>query len=391
MSSKRDYYEILEVSRSATQQDIKKAFRKLAMKYHPDRNKDSDAEEKFKEVNEAYEVLSDEEKRKLYDTYGHEGLNASGFHQGGFNPYDVFNSVFSGFDFEGGFGDVFSQFFGGGGSGFHNQEYIEEVDLNLVHEIKINFLEAANGCIKNIKYTRQVTCPDCNGSGSADGDVIACSDCNGEGFVVEQRRTLLGMFQTKKTCPSCKGEGQTIKNKCKKCKSRRMVDEVVERKVSIDSNVFYQDVVIVRGEGHIYKNLVGDLFLRVKIEPSRVFELRDNHVVVNVLVDPLVAITGGTILIPTLKEIKEINLKAGTKNGDIITIANGGINLKLDSRLYGANYNEKGDLIVVINYARPSEYSKQEIAKLKEFIKQNKEVNLYETLMKKELNNKDSQ
>ncbi|OBU80838.1 molecular chaperone DnaJ [Mycoplasmoides gallisepticum] len=99
------------------------------------------------------------------------------------------------------------------------------------------------------------------------------------------------MFQTKKTCPSCKGEGQTIKNKCKKCKSRRMVDEVVERKVLIDSNVFYQDVVIVRGEEHIYKNLVGDLFLRVKIQPSRVFELRDNHVVVNVLVDPLVAVT----------------------------------------------------------------------------------------------------
>ncbi|QZX49268.1 DnaJ domain-containing protein [Mycoplasma sp. E35C] len=388
MASKRDYYEILEISKSASQQDIKKAFRKLAMKYHPDRNKEPDAEEKFKEVNEAYEVLSDEEKRRLYDTYGHEGLNASGFHQGGFNPYDVFNSVFSGFDFEGGFGDVFSQFFGGGAHSYHDHGYVEEIDVNLVHEINLTFLEVANGCVKTIKYTRQITCPDCDGTGSADGDVAACSDCNGEGYVLEQRRTLLGMFQTKKTCPTCKGEGQTIKNKCKRCKSKRMIDETVERNVSIDSNVFYQDVVVVRNEGHIFKNLVGDLYLRVKIEPSRIFELRDNDILVNVLVDPLIAITGGTIKIPTLKEIKEINLKPGTKNGDIITISNGGIDLKVDNHMFGS-YSKKGDLVVVINYARPSEYNKEEIAELKKFIKPNKEVSLYENLMKKEINKKE--
>ncbi|MDC4163606.1 J domain-containing protein [Mycoplasma sp. T363T] len=302
----------------------------------------------------------------------------------------MFNSVFSGFDFDGGFGDVFSQFFSGGGQqGYHNQGYVEEIDVNLVHEIKLTFLEAANGCIKNIKYTRQVTCPDCDGTGSADGDVNTCNDCKGDGFIIENRRTLLGMFQTKKTCPSCKGEGQVIKNKCKKCKSRRMVDETVERNVAIDSNVFYQEVVVVQNEGHIFRNVVGDLYLRVKIEPSRVFELRDNHVVVNVLVDPMVAIVGGTISIPTLKEIKDIKLKPGTKNGDVITIANGGINLKLDSRAYGSSYSEKGDLIVVINCARPREYTKEELEKLREFIKPNKEVILYEALVKKELENKE--
>lgn len=394
MSSKQDYYKILGVDRSASQSDIKRAFRKLAMQYHPDRNKDSGAEEKFKEINEAYEVLNDEEKRKLYDRYGHEGLNASGFHQEGFNPFDIFNSVFGEGGFggfadadniefgDGGFGDVFSSFFGGGRKK-QKGRYREKVEVNLLVDIKISFVESAKGCIKNIDYVREKNCDKCKGTGAAAtaNSIIDCATCQGEGVVVESRRTPFGTFQTQGICPTCRGEGKIIKEKCLACEGKRTISEKVEKKIQIDAGLYDQDVIVVKGEGHSYGDQVGDLYVRVNIEDSWIFKRSENDIIVKALVDPLVAIIGGTIHVATLDGIKEIPIKAETKSGESITISGGGIKTVQQGKIFKSS--KTGDLIVIVEYARPVHYSKQDVKKLKELVRNNDEVDAYIEKVKK--------
>lgn len=386
-AKKRDYYEVLGVSRNATQQEIKKAFRKLAMQYHPDRNKAPDAEEKFKEINEAYEVLDDAEKRRLYDMHGHDGLNAQGFHQGGFNPFDIFNSVFGeGFSFnnfsmdmDDDIGDVFSSFFG---RGRHKDETIE---LNQLIDIQISFIDAARGVIKDIKYTRDKNCDVCNGSGAQPGEhnIDTCSKCGGEGYVIQNQKTVFAIFQTRKTCSSCNGRGTTIINKCLKCNGKKVISESVNRKIQIDAGTSDQDVIAVKNEGNSFNGKSGDLYVRVSVLQSSIFEKINNDIIVRPLVDPILAIVGGPITVPTLDGNTEINLKPYTANGERIIVTGGGI--KGSGRIFKANRG--GDLIIIINYAKPVNYSKQDLKKLSQFIQKNENVETYIKNAEKEFQN----
>ncbi|WP_027119413.1 molecular chaperone DnaJ [[Mycoplasma] testudinis] len=390
--SKRDYYEILGITKSADQSEIKRAFRKMAMKYHPDRNKEPDAEERFKEINEAYEVLNDEEKRKVYDRYGHEGLNASGFHQEGFNPFDIFNSVFgegfSGFssegvEFGGGFGDMFSSFFGGGGRRQAQQE--QQFEVNLLVDLHLNFIEAAKGCVKDVEYTRQKTCSTCSGSGAgtATDAIQVCSTCHGEGVIVQNKRTPFGTFQTQGICGSCRGEGKIIREKCATCKGQRTISETLVSKVKVDPGLYDQDVIVVKGEGHSFLNQVGDLYVRTNIAESRIFERSQNDILVKALIDPLDAMVGGTIYVATLNGLRQVEIKPGTRNGEQIILTGEGIKSAQPGRIFKSS--RAGDLIVIVTYAAPNRYNKQEIKKLQELVRPNEEVEAFVKAMKKEL------
>lgn len=388
--SKRDYYEVLELSRNATQSDIKKAFRKLAMQYHPDRNKNPDAEERFKEINEAYEVLGDEEKRRLYDLHGFEGLNASGFHSEGFNPFDIFNSVFGeGFgnfsvDFDdSGFGDVFSHFFGG-----NSKKHRDLGDINVLIDIDISFVESAKGTIRDVEYEREKTCTLCGGTGADTtslNSLETCHVCEGSGVILRSQKTPFGVFQSKSRCSSCKGEGKNIRKKCSLCLGKKVINEKVKRKIQIEPGLFDQDVIIITGEGNSFHDRVGDLYVRVNILKSNIFERNNNDVIVHPVVDPILAIVGGSIFVPTLDGAKEIILKSGTANGERITVSGGGIKYSRENGFF--KNHRSGDLIIIIKYARPVNYNKQDLKKLKEFLQPNSEVESYLKVAQKEFSN----
>ncbi|WP_033160106.1 DnaJ domain-containing protein [Mycoplasmoides alvi] len=387
-AQKRDYYEVLGVGRNATQQEIKKAFRKLAMQYHPDRNKAPDAEEKFKEINEAYEVLDDPEKRRFYDMHGHEGLNAQGFHQGGFNPFDIFNSVFGeGFSFDmdmdDDFGSVFSSFFGG-----HSNQQQEGIELNKLIDIQINFIEAAKGTIKDIKFSRDKTCVTCDGSGAEPGynNISSCAKCDGKGFVVQSQKTPFAVvFQTRRTCNNCKGQGKIITKKCSNCNGNKVIGETINRKIQIEPGTYDQDVIVIKNEGSSFNDKKGDLYVRITVLPSKIFERNKNDIIVRPLVDPILAIVGGNVMIPTLDGNKEITLKPYTANGECITISGGGIKTSNERSLF--KNNRAGDLVIIINYAKPANFSKSDLKKLSEFVQKNHDVESYIKAVEKEFQN----
>lgn len=391
MASKRDYYEVLGIARDASKSDVKRAFRRLAMQYHPDRNKDPGAEDRFKEINEAYEVLGDDEKRAMYNQYGHEGLNASGFHQEGFNPFDIFNSVFGdgfmGFDFGGNAeeanmgGDPFAHFFGG-----NNRRRRAEpvIDLNRLVDVRISFVEAALGTIRDIEYTRQHQCSACSGSGAQGGpnNLVKCTTCDGVGTIIRSQKTPFGFFQQKALCNACHGAGTTIKEKCRSCNGEKLASETIKRKIQMEPGLFDQDVIAIKNEGSRFNGQTGDLFVRVNIAPSNIFERAKNDVIVRPLVDPIVALVGGTIQVPTLQGPKEIALKPRTANGERIIVAGGGI--RYVDRGFFKNSRRVGDLIVIIAYARPVEFTKAELKKLRELVRDNPEVDAYAQLAEKE-------
>ncbi|MBQ3490234.1 MAG: DnaJ domain-containing protein, partial [Clostridia bacterium] len=256
----RDYYEVLGVSKSASDDEIKKAYRSLAKKYHPDMNPgDKEAEEKFKEVNQAYAVLSDPEKKARYDQYGPEAAEGN-YGGGGFG------------DFGGGFGfdinDIFGDLFGGGFGGGRARKNGPQRGDDLAQRITISFEEAAFGCKKDIKYTKIEHCSDCNGNGCAPGSSPkTCSKCNGTGQMRVQQRTPLGVFQTTKTCDACGGAGQTISNPCKKCKGSGMSSVTKTLEVSIPAGIDNGQRISLRGMGNAGKNggPAGDLYISVHV------------------------------------------------------------------------------------------------------------------------------
>ena len=308
--NKRDYYEVLGVEKGASAEEIKKAYRKNAMKYHPDRNPgDKTAEEKFKELGEAYEVLSDDEKRSRYDQYGHAGVDpnfgAGGFNGGGFGG-------FGGFDF----GDIFGEFFGGGGRRSSTQN-VPMRGENVGVRLEVTFEEAAFGTEKQVSAQRIENCSACSGTGSADGSVETCSYCRGAGQVRTTRNVMGMTMQTTSECPQCGGRGKVIKNPCNTCRGKGKVRRTQKVNVKIPAGVDHGQSVRVRGEGCVGSNggPNGDLLVEISIRRHSVFQRYGQDVLCEVPITFTQAALGGEIEVPTLDGKTKFDLPEGTQTG----------------------------------------------------------------------------
>ena len=324
--NKRDYYEVLGVQKSASAEEIKKAYRKAAMKYHPDRNPgDKEAEAKFKEVGEAYEVLSDDGKRQRYDQFGFAGVDpnygagAGGYGGGGFG------GGFGGF---GDFGDIFSEFFGGGGGGRSAaRENAPRRGENIMTHLELTFEEAAFGCEKEVATPRIENCSACNGSGSADGVIETCSQCRGTGQVRTIQNFMGMQMQSTAPCPQCSGRGKIIKNPCTTCKGKGKVRRTNKVKVKIPAGVDAGQSVRVRGEGSVGANggPSGDLLVEVYIKRHPIFTREDRDVLCEVPISFTQAALGAKILVPTLDGKVEYEIPEGTQTGREFVLREKGI------------------------------------------------------------------
>jgi molecular chaperone DnaJ len=383
MGTKRDYYEVLGISKSATQDEIKKAFRRLAMMYHPDRNKASDAETKFKEINEAYETLSDEKKRESYDRFGHQSANAGGSGFGGSGFEDIFKH-FGGFSRNGdddvdGFDAIFNMF-GGGGRKKKPHASKDLFDANVQAEMSISFLDSIIGIKKIIKYKIKKICHECNGNG---GKTETCRHCHGSGTIVSTHQTPFGVMQSQNVCPYCKGTGQIIVEKCRVCGGHKYLEATEELNIEIQPGVATGDKIKFSNKGNMTRNGRGDLILFINVLTSHFFERKGDKIYTKALVDPITAITGGKIKIPTPYGIKEYDLKPNIANNEEIIVSNMGIKNINRKLMHVSN----GDLVVKIIYAAPKSFSYEEINRLKEINenKINKNVDEYIKLAENEI------
>ncbi|MEJ2474334.1 MAG: molecular chaperone DnaJ [Desulfobacterales bacterium] len=348
MAEKRDYYEVLGLNRRANETEIKAAYRKLALKYHPDRNPgNKDAEEKFKAAAEAYEVLRDTQKRSIYDQFGHAGLEGTGFSGfGGFE--DIFSS----------FGDIFEDFFGMGGSRRSRSRTHRGADLR--YDMKLSFMEAAFGAETGIEVEKSETCQTCLGSGSAPGtSPETCSQCRGTGQVSRSQ----GFFTVRTTCHVCRGSGQTISSPCTDCKGMGQVQTRKKVAVKIPAGVDTGSRLRLTGEGAAGPNggPPGDLYVFIQVEPHEFFERHDTDVVCRIPISFVQAALGDTIEIPTLNGKKTIEIKKGTQYGDILRLPGEGI-----SSLRNGN---RGSQIVQFSIRTPTHLNKKQEELLREFAK----------------------
>ncbi len=326
MADKRDYYEVLGVSKSASDDEIKKAYRKKAKQYHPDLNPgDAEAEAKFKEANEAYEVLSDSQKKARYDQFGHAGVDPNygaggGAYGGGFGG--------GGFDF-GDLGDIFGSFFGGGfGGGRQANPNAPQKGETVQTRVTISFEEAAKGCKRTVDINRVDSCPDCHGTGASTGSAPkTCPDCQGRGYVNVQQRTPFGVISSQKSCPKCQGKGKVIDNPCSKCRGNGRVNKKVSVDVNIPAGIDDRQVFVVSGAGNAGVNggPQGDLKVAVFVRPHAYFE-RDGY---NVWLEQHVSFTqaalGDNIRIPTLDGDVKFDLPAGTQSETVFSLKGKGI------------------------------------------------------------------
>ena len=361
MAEKRDYYEVLGVSKNATDAEIKSAYKKMAIKYHPDRNPgDKEAEEKFKEAAEAYDVLRDPQKRQKYDQFGFAGLGGQGGFGGGasMNMDDIFSMFGDIFGGRGGFGgfegfEGFSGFGGFGGGGGGRKTY-KGADLRL--KVRLTLEEVATGVSKKFKVRKHVTCTACNGSGSADGKKETCSQCKGTGSVYKTINSMFGRMQTQTVCPICNGTGSIIKNKCTKCNGEGVVngEEIIE--VAIPAGVDDGMVVTASGKGHAGKQngVPGDIQVFIEVEPHKELHRNGQNLEYNLLLDVPTAVLGGSAEIPTLDGRVKIKIEAGTQPGKIMRLRGKGLPAVSG---YGYGY---GDLIVNIGVYVPRNLSKEE-------------------------------
>ena len=337
--NKRDYYEVLGVSKTASEDEIKKAYRGLAKKYHPDMNPgDKDAEVKFKEVNEAYAVLSDSDKRSKYDRFGHDAFDPTSG-GGGFGGF----GGFGGADFD--FGDIFSSFFGGGTSSRSRANMPVEGD-DVATRVSVSFEEAAFGCKKEVNFARIESCPDCNGSGGT--DVEKCSDCNGTGRINVRQQTMLGYMQTQRPCTKCSGKGKIIKNPCKNCNGKGRVKINKKLEVNIPAGIDNRQNIILRGQGcaGINGGPSGDLIIEVTVRPDRIFEREGNNIYCEVPITFAEAALGAEIDVPVLGGgTEKFKIPEGTQSGTNFTLKNKGIP--------DINTKRKGDVILTVAVETP--------------------------------------
>ncbi|MBR0542707.1 MAG: molecular chaperone DnaJ [Clostridia bacterium] len=322
MAEKRDYYEVLGVDRNATEDEIKKAYRQTAKKYHPDLHPgDKQAEEKFKEANEAYEVLSDAEKKARYDQFGHAGVDPNyGAGQGGYS------AGFGGMDFD--LGDIFSSFFGGGFGGGRSNPNAPQRGSDTQASVTISFEEAAKGCKRTVETMKIDVCDECHGSGCAAGSSPkTCPDCHGSGHVTAQQRTPFGVIQTQKTCSRCNGRGTVIDNPCKKCHGAGRVRKPSSIEISIPAGIDDRQVINARGQGNkgVNGGPAGDLRVVVNVRPHPIFEREGYNVWVEMHISYPEAVLGCELEVPTIDGKVKYNVPAGTQSGDVFKLRNKGI------------------------------------------------------------------
>ena len=321
--NKRDYYEVLGVEKGASADEIKKAYRKSAMKDHPDRNPgDKEAEEKFKELGEAYEVLSDDEKRSRYDQFGFAGVDPN--YGGGGGAYgNPFGGGFGGFDF----GDIFGEFFGGGSRARQSNQNAPRRGENVGARLELTFEEAAFGTEKEVSAQRIENCAACSGSGSADGQVETCSRCGGSGQVRSAQNFMGMQVQSTTTCPQCSGRGKLVKTPCSTCRGKGKVRRTQKVKVNVPAGIDDGQTLRIRGEGCVGSNggPSGDLMVEIYIKRHPIFQRDGLHVYCEVPITFTQAALGGEIEVPTLDGKVKFDLPEGTQTGKRFTLAGKGI------------------------------------------------------------------
>jgi molecular chaperone DnaJ len=349
--AKRDYYEVLEVAKGASQDEIKKAYRKQALKYHPDKNPgDAQAEEKFKEAAEAYEVLRDPDKRSKYDQFGHAAFDgAGGFGGAGMSMDDIFeqfSDIFSGFGFGG---------FGGFGGGSSRGRRAVNKGSNLRVTVKLSLEEVAKGVEKKIKVKKYIACETCGGNGAKNGSAVStCSTCHGSGHVTQVTNTFLGQMQTQSACPSCRGEGKVITDKCDACFGEGIVKKEEVIKINIPAGVQEGMQVKMSGKGNAARRggINGDLIVVIKEESHDELVRDGNDLVYHLYLSFPEAALGGTVEIPTVEGRVKIKIDPGTQPGKVLRLRGKGVP---EVNGYG-----KGDLLVSINVWVPKNLSTEE-------------------------------
>jgi len=363
--TKRDYYEVLEVIRTSTGEEIKKSYRKLAVKFHPDKNPgDATAEDKFKELGEAYDVLSDDNKRAAYDRYGHQAFAAGGPARGGgagggfHDPFDIFREVFGATGATGGASNIFEQFFGSGqqGSGRPDRDG-KQRGSDLRYDMQIRLEEAAFGCDKEIEVAKLDTCGFCQGTGAEAGSkAVACRDCGGRGQVISSR----GFFQVSQTCPRCRGTGMVIERPCRKCNGEGRQEQSTRIKLKIPAGI--EDGSRLRsvrnGEAGIRGGPPGDLYVVVHIKEHEVFEREENNLFCDVPISFATAALGGEVNVPTLEGQAQLKVPAGTQSHTPFKVRGKG--------MPSLNQNNRGDLIVRVFVEVPTKLNGEQRRKLQE-------------------------
>ena len=361
MADKRDYYEVLGVNKNATDDELKKAYRKLAKKYHPDANPDNkkEAEAKFKEVNEAYENLSDPQKRRMYDQFGHAGPQGFGGNSG------FYSQGFEGFDVD--LGDIFSSFFGGGFGGRSSRARNSgpTKGASLRYDIEITFEEAFLGVEKEISFNREETCGTCKGSGAKPGTTVnTCSMCNGTGQVTQMQTTILGQMQTTRTCPNCHGEGKIVTEHCEACRGKGKVRKATKIKVKIPQGIDDGQTVILRGEGAAGTKggEKGDLFITVHLKKHKIYTRKQSNVYCEIPVTITQATLGANIDVPMVDgSIEKCKIPEATQTGTKFRIKGKGFK--------NPNSSYAGDFIFTVIVQTPKKLSKEQRTLLEQLAK----------------------
>jgi len=338
--TQRDYYEILEVNRSASNDDLKAAFRRLARQFHPDVNKSDDAEERFKEINEAYAVLSDQDKRAAYDRFGHAGVRGAA----GSPDFSV--------DFD--FADIFGDLFGFGRSSSRSRNAPRR-GADLQYRLDLTFEEAVFGVQKEIEITREEVCSTCSGSGAKPGTTpTRCTNCNGTGEVRQVRQTILGSMVQVTTCPVCRGQGETISSPCPTCQGRGLERRIRRKVVDIPAGVDSGTQIRLAGEGQPGDNggPNGHLFIAIQVKPHKFFRRREYDILLDLNVNIAQATLGADVDVPTVDGSTKLRIPAGIQPGKIIPLKGKGV-----PRLRG---NGRGDQLVIINVEIPSHLSAEQ-------------------------------
>jgi molecular chaperone DnaJ len=335
VATQRDYYEVLGVSRNASQEELKSAFRSLARKYHPDVNKEPDAEEKFKEINEAYAVLSDDDKRRVYDQYGKDGLNGAG----GVPDWSSMD-----------FSDIFGEFFGFATGASRQRQNAPRRGADLSYSVSLAFEEAIFGIEKEIEITRDEVCSTCRGKGAEPGTTVTkCATCGGRGEVRQVHQTFLGSMVQVVTCPNCNGRGEVISTPCHTCHGRGLERKTVKKTVSIPGGVDNGNQVRLAGEGQpgVNGGPNGNLYIEIKVKQHQFFKRKGNDLLLDLNINIAQATLGADIEVPTIDGTAKLTIPAGTQPGKVFTLRGKG------SPSVRSN-GSRGDQLVIVNVEVPS-------------------------------------